>query len=192
MSEGEKSNSGFICCFCGESIKKSRWEPLSLPFHEPIGSWQCIFSHVNCLGGKLHESVSFRSLEQRITSYNEWLQKQIEDLKIGQLVSGWVTKIKDYGVWVNLGDFHALLHISEISQLPVEHPSQVFKEGDRIQAIIIHLDAPKRRISLSTRELEYESGDMLKDPEAVYANAEKMAARYNELVLSRLTTNPID
>jgi len=49
-----------------------------------------------------------------------------------------------------------------------------------VKVMIIDLDAERGRISLSTKQLEAEPGDMVKDPQLVYAKAEEMAAKYRE------------
>jgi small subunit ribosomal protein S1 len=113
---------------------------------------------------------------------------RLATLKIGQLVDGTVRRIKPYGVFVDIGGYYTLLHIRAISQLPVEHPEQIFQVEDWVRAMIVWMDYEQGRVSLSTLELEPEPGDMLRSPLTVYEQAEKMADRYRELVLSRLET----
>jgi small subunit ribosomal protein S1 len=52
--------------------------------------------------------------------------------------------------------------------------------NDEIKVMIIDLDAERGRISLSTKQLEPEPGDMVKNPDLVYDKAEEMAERYRE------------
>ena len=52
--------------------------------------------------------------------------------------------------------------------------------GSEIKAMVISQDKDKGRFSLSTKSLEPEPGDMLKDPAGVFSQAEAMAARYHE------------
>lgn len=111
---------------------------------------------------------------------------RLATLKVGQLVDGRVRGVKPYGVFIDIGGYYALLHISNISQLPVEHPEQVFQVDDWARAIIVGIDAEKGRVSISTSDLESEPGDMLKDHLTVYANAEEIAARYRQQILSKL------
>ena len=73
-----------------------------------------------------------------------------------------------------------MLHISEISHEHIETPHNVFNVNDEVKVMIIDLDAERGRISLSTKQLEAEPGDMVKDPQLVYAKAEEMAAKYRE------------
>jgi small subunit ribosomal protein S1 len=52
--------------------------------------------------------------------------------------------------------------------------------GDTITALVVRVDNENGRISLSTRKLEANSGDMLRDPQRVYDNAEVAAAEWRE------------
>jgi ribosomal protein S1 len=61
-----------------------------------------------------------------------------------------------------------------------------FNVNDEIKVMIIDLDAERGRISLSTKQLEPEPGDMVKNPDLVYDKAEEMAAKYREQCVSRL------
>ncbi len=166
----------FQCCFCGEGIEKSRWEPLTLTVNEPKrDSPQFLWSHVNCLGQNLNK-VPFFSLSDRIEIYNDWVQEQVASLEVGQLLEGSITMIKEYGVAIDISNgFHGLLHISNISQQPVVDPNTIFNVGDFVKAIIVDIDKPKGRVSLSTSVLEVNPGDMIIDSKKVFEDAETMA-----------------
>jgi len=73
-----------------------------------------------------------------------------------------------------------LLHISEISHDHIDTPNSVLNVNDEIKVMIIDLDAERGRISLSTKQLEPEPGDMVKNPDLVYEKADEMAERYRE------------
>ncbi|HEY9806824.1 MAG TPA: S1 RNA-binding domain-containing protein, partial [Candidatus Obscuribacterales bacterium] len=70
--------------------------------------------------------------------------------------------------------------ISEISHDHIDTPHSVFNVNDEVKVMIIDLDAERGRISLSTKQLEPEPGDMVKNPQVVYEKAEEMAAKYRE------------
>jgi ribosomal protein S1 len=96
---------------------------------------------------------------------------RLKMLRVGQIVDGTVKAIKPYGLIVDIGGVNALLHISAISQMPVEKLDTIFKNGDWVRAIIVWMEIEKGRVSLSTSELEVEPGDMLKHPWKVYETA---------------------
>lgn len=111
---------------------------------------------------------------------------RLKSLKIGQVVDGTVIGIRHYGLFVNIGGVAGLLHNSEISAVQIADLNQVFQPNDWVKAVIIDLDAERGRITLSTRVLEQEAGDMLKEPWKVYEKAEEMAARYHQNVLLKI------
>jgi small subunit ribosomal protein S1 len=100
-------------------------------------------------------------------------------------VIGTVRGIKPYGAFIDIGGVSGLLHISEISHDHIDTPHSVFNVNDEVKVMIIDLDAERGRISLSTKQLEPEPGDMVKNPQVVYEKAEEMAARYREQVLAQ-------
>jgi MinD-like ATPase involved in chromosome partitioning or flagellar assembly len=61
----------------------------------------------------------------------------------------------------------------------------VLNVNDQMKVMIIDLDAERGRISLSTKALEPEPGDMLTDPQKVFDKAEEMAARYKQMLLEQ-------
>jgi len=108
------------------------------------------------------------------------VERKMNKLEVGEVVIGAVRGIKPYGAFIDIGGVSGLLHISEISHDHIETPHSVFKVNDEVKVMIIDLDAERGRISLSTKQLEPEPGDMVKDPQIVYDNAEEMAVKYRE------------
>lgn len=98
-------------------------------------------------------------------------------LALDQLVSGKVTGIKPFGVFVDLEGISALLHIKQVSQKFIENLEKVFQVGQMVKAVIIDLDEGKGRVALSTRILENFPGEMLENMEEVMATAEARANR---------------
>ena len=81
----------------------------------------------------------------------EGLAERFEKLKVGDKVSGVVTGVVDFGVFVNVEGIEGLVHISEISWERVNNPSDYVKVGQTIEAKIISID--KDRLSLSIKQL---------------------------------------
>ena len=117
---------------------------------------------------------------------------QFNKLRVGQVVNGVVRAVKPYGVFVDIGNLKTLLHVSMISHLPIEHPNQVFEVNDWIRALIVDINSERGRVTISTRELEPEPGDMLNNPSIVCDRAEEMGARYRKFVRQRMTLEPSD
>ena len=76
----------------------------------------------------------------------------INDLKPDMLLNGTVRNVVDFGCFVDIGVHHdGLLHISEMSDRYVKHPSELFKTGDVIEVRVKDVDVVKHRISLTRK-----------------------------------------
>jgi len=91
----------------------------------------------------------------------------------GQLVSGTVSSIRPFGLFVELGGLSGLLHVKEISQKYIGNVESTFPVGAQIRAVVIDVDESRQRIALSTKILELHSGEILEHPEEVFAEAEQ-------------------
>jgi len=93
-------------------------------------------------------------LSQR-EAQKEWRQQRksnlMKDLTVGDIVSGRVTGIRDFGVFVDLGGADGLIHVSEIAWHRVPHPGDVLSIGDEIDVYVLELDKDNQRIALSLR-----------------------------------------
>ncbi|MFZ4640073.1 MAG: 30S ribosomal protein S1 [Nodosilinea sp.] len=108
------------------------------------------------------------------------VERKMNGLQVGEVVLGAVRGLKPYGAFIDIGGVSGLLHISEISHDHIDTPHSVLNVNDEIKVMIIDLDAERGRISLSTKQLEPEPGDMVRNPDLVYNKAEEMAAKYRE------------
>ncbi|XZE36154.1 30S ribosomal protein S1 [Pirellulaceae bacterium SH501] len=100
----------------------------------------------------------------------------------GQLVSGKVTKITNFGVFVGLEDsLEGLLHISELADHKVENPEDVVKVGDEIEVKVLRVDSDERKIGLSRKRVDWSEEQMQAEAEkeaqqaAAAAKSEKPA-----------------
>ncbi len=74
-------------------------------------------------------------------------------LRAGECVTGTVTNITDFGVFVDLGGVEGLIHISELSWGRVIHPSQIVKMGQSVQVQVLDLSPERCRVALSLKRL---------------------------------------
>jgi len=109
------------------------------------------------------------------------VEAQMSDLSRGDVIEGIVKALKPYGAFVEVGGMSGLLHISQISMDRITDLEQVLQPGQKIKCMIIDHDKVNGRIALSTKTLEREPGDMIKNPESVYQNAEETAKVYLEM-----------
>ena len=85
---------------------------------------------------------------------NPWLSAA-EDFAVGNVVTGKVARMTDFGAFVELAPgVDALLHVSQISRAHVEKPSDVLAIGQEITAKIVDLNEAEKKISLSMKALE--------------------------------------
>jgi len=78
----------------------------------------------------------------------------MEDLKPGMIMTGTVRNVIDFGAFVDIGVHQdGLVHISQISNKFVKHPTDVLSVGDNVKVKVIDVDTKKGRISLSMKEV---------------------------------------
>ncbi len=95
------------------------------------------------------------------------------DLKEGLAFSGKVTRLENFGAFVDIGaEREGLVHISELSHDYVKHPSEVVSVGDEVQVQIIGSSRRKRRIDLSMKNLIEKPGVMEAMPVAELVESE--------------------
>jgi len=79
----------------------------------------------------------------------EWIKDITRELEAGEIFEGKVVKIVDFGAFIELVPGQdGLLHISKMSDRRINHPSDIMKEGDRIQVKITDIN-PQGKISLA-------------------------------------------
>ncbi|MEO1302689.1 MAG: 30S ribosomal protein S1 [Myxococcota bacterium] len=88
-----------------------------------------------------------------------------EKYPVGKKVHGKVVSLTDYGSFIELEPgIEGLVHVSEMSWTKrVKHPSKLVNVGDPVDAIVLDIDLPQKRISLGMKQVEPNPWDMLKD-----------------------------
>ncbi len=80
--------------------------------------------------------------------------KVIDKLNIGDVLTGRITSLADFGAFVNINGADGLVHLSEISWDRIRHPGDKLKVGQEVQVEVISIDKEKRHIGLSIRRLK--------------------------------------
>ena len=86
-------------------------------------------------------------------SMKEEKAKTLEILESGKVMEGVVKNITDYGAFIDLGGVDGLLHITDMSWGRVNHPSEIFNVGDKIQVKIIKFTKEDGRVSLGYKQM---------------------------------------
>jgi small subunit ribosomal protein S1 len=79
-------------------------------------------------------------------------RRLFDELKVGDLVKGFVKNITDYGAFVDLDGFDGLLHVTDMGWGRVTHPSQVVRIGEELTLMVIAIDREKERVSLGLKQ----------------------------------------
>ncbi len=86
--------------------------------------------------------------EQRINKRRDLLEK----LQPGQVRKGIVKNITDFGAFIDLDGMDGLLHITDMSWGRIGHPSEMLKQGEEIEVMIIDINREKERVSLGLKQ----------------------------------------
>lgn len=78
--------------------------------------------------------------------------KLLQELEKGQLRSGTVKNITDFGAFIDLGGVDGLLHITDMSWGRVSHPSEIVALGDKIEVVILDVDRENLKVSLGLKQ----------------------------------------
>ena len=78
---------------------------------------------------------------------------EMKDLKSGMVLTGTVRNVIDFGVFVDIGVHQdGLVHISQVSDRFIKHPSEAVSVGDVVKVVVLDVDEKKKRISLSMKQ----------------------------------------
>jgi uncharacterized protein len=77
----------------------------------------------------------------------------MKDLKPGMVLTGTVRNVIDFGAFVDIGVHQdGLVHVSEMANRFIRHPSEVVKVGDIVNVIVLEVDMQRKRIALSIKQ----------------------------------------
>ena len=96
------------------------------------------------LSEKAASNESRQSIKERV----------LDELNVGEVYTGRVTSIANFGAFININGADGLVHLSEISWDHIEHPKEVLEVGQEIDVKVINIDQDKKRIGLSIRVLQ--------------------------------------
>jgi len=112
----------------------------------------------------------------------QWRQEQksrvIETLEMGEVRTGKVTSLREFGAFVDIGGADGLIHISEMSWNRVDDPSDLLKIGQETETMVIRLDKEANRIGLSLKRLQPNPWEAAAEKIAVGQKMEGSIARF--------------
>lgn len=107
-------------------------------------------------------------------------KETLESLKVDAIVSGVVTRVLDFGAFVDIGGIEGMVHISELSYGAVDQTSDVVSEGDTVQVKILKIEEQKRgdlRIALSIKATQDDPWERVNDQFSVGSQVEGTVVR---------------
>jgi small subunit ribosomal protein S1 len=84
----------------------------------------------------------------------EHRKQLLDEIQIGEVRSGTVRSLANFGAFVDLGGAEGLIHVSEIAWFPVSHPSEVLKVGERVDVKVLRIDKQRERVGLSLKRVQ--------------------------------------
>ncbi len=109
-----------------------------------------------CIVLDVDEKKQRISLGMKQLTEDPWIRAIPEKYIPGQIVKGVVTKLTNFGVFVELEpDLEGLLHISELADHKIEKPQEIVKQNEEIEVKILRVDTDARKIGLSLRRVKW-------------------------------------
>jgi small subunit ribosomal protein S1 len=86
----------------------------------------------------------------------EQKERLLTEIKEGDTLTGTITSVADFGVFVDLGGVDGMIHMSEMSWVKIGRPSDLVKVGDEVQVKVLGIERERERIALSMKRLQPE------------------------------------
>ncbi|MFQ6607525.1 MAG: 30S ribosomal protein S1 [Fidelibacterota bacterium] len=102
---------------------------------------------------KLRKNIVLSRKALQEDSLMEKRESLLKEIEVGSILDGRVKNITDFGVFIDLGGFDGLLHITDLSWGRVKHPSELVEVGEEISVKVIDIDLERQRISLGLKQL---------------------------------------
>jgi len=160
-------------------------------------SWTKKFSHpsealqrgqkIKCVVLEVNEEKQRISLGIKQMTEDPWIRAIPEKYIPGQIIKGTVTKLTNFGAFVELEpDLEGLLHISELADHKIEKPRDIVKLGEEIEVKILRVDTEARKIGLSLRRVRWAAEEQASESD------QKRTSIGAQTVLSDIDTDQVE
>lgn len=82
-------------------------------------------------------------------------------VEVGKRIVGEVKRLTDFGAFVDIGGLDGLIHISELSWVRINHPSEVLEPGEKVEVVVLSFDREKNKVSLGLKQTLPEPWDAI-------------------------------
>ena len=124
----------------------------------------------------------FSQREAQRNSRDARKESLLGELKEGEIRSGIVSGLRDFGAFVDLGGADGLIHISELAWHRVKHPKEVLNVGDQVQVYVLRLDDEGKRIGLSLKRLQPNPWSMVEEMYHIGQQVDGVGSRLADFV----------
>src|SRR5438067_12039026 len=94
---------------------------------------------------------------------SEKRQKFLESVKLGDRVNGTVKNLTDFGAFIDLDGMDGLLHITDMTWGRLGHPSELVKDGQQPEVVVLDINNEKERVSLGLKQLQKNPWDQIEE-----------------------------
>lgn len=133
-----------------------------------IPASQVALSYVDDLKPYLHQTmeivlIDYKKADQKVVGSRKVIELEAQERSKADIMSrisaddritGKVVRLADYGAFIDLGGVDGLIHISQLSNRRIKHPSEVLNEGDLVDVIVLEVNREKDRISLKLADIK--------------------------------------
>jgi small subunit ribosomal protein S1 len=105
--------------------------------------------------------LSERAAQRQVRKIQK--EKMLTELKEGDEREGEVISLADFGAFIDLGGADGLVHLSEITWKPINHPSEALKPGQQVRVVVLKVDPEHKRVGLSIKRLEQDPWATIED-----------------------------
>ena len=143
---------------------------------------------VECMVSKIDSTQRHLSLSVKALTPDPWLEID-QTHPVGTVVEGKVVSVTTYGAFIKLQeDIEGLVHITDLTRDPiVRHPKEILRKGRAVQAVVLHVEKAKKRLSLGMKQLEPDPWD---DFSVYHSAGDVIAARVLRRTSSGVLVEP--
>ena len=127
---------------------------------------------------QMRHSIIVSRKEAVYKEREEGREKLWTALKIGEVMSGVVKGITDFGAFIDLGGVDGLLHITDMSWSKIAHPSEVVAVGDKIEVMILNLDRKEGKVSLGLKQKQSDPWSQVETKIRHWLPGERQGGKY--------------
>jgi len=128
---------------------------------------------------KLRRNVVISRKDVLLLEREEAKKKMLDNLTVGEVRSGVIKNITDYGAFIDLGGVDGLLHITDMTWGRISHPSELLALGDKVEVVILDVDKENTKVSLG---LKQKTGNPWKEADKKFAVGQQVKGKVVNIV----------